>query len=82
MKLLYIWIENYKNIIVNKEFSFSPEYMIHYDRDEGYLFIAKNTDYIPDFYGKNILDITALWLEKMGLGKLRLQHCFMSIAIV
>lgn len=68
MKLLYIWIENYNNLIVNQEFSLSPEYIIHYDRDKGYLSIAKNTDYIPDFYGKNILDITAVVGEN-GAGK-------------
>lgn len=68
MKLLYIWIGNYKNLIVNQEFSFSPEYVIHYDKDKGYLSIAKNTDYIPDFYGRNILEITAVVGEN-GAGK-------------
>ena len=68
MKLLYIWIENYKDLIVNQEFSFSPEYIIHYDKIEGGLSITKNTDYIPDFYGKNILDITAVVGEN-GAGK-------------
>lgn len=68
MKLLYIWIQNYKNLIENQEFSFSPQYVIHYDRDKSYLSIAENTDYIPDFYGKNILDITAVVGEN-GAGK-------------
>ena len=42
MKLLYLWMENYNDRIKNQGFSFSPEYLIHFDNDLNKLFISKN----------------------------------------
>lgn len=51
MKLIYVWLENYNDRIVNQEFLFSPEFMIHYDNDWNELYISRNGAYIREFYG-------------------------------
>lgn len=68
MKLLYIWVENYKNMIINQSFNISSSYNINFDIEFNRLSIAKNIDYIENFYGTNILDITAI-VGKNGVGK-------------
>lgn len=78
MKLLYLWLENYNDKIVNQGFTFSPEYLIHFDNDLNKLFIKRNKKYISDFYGKNILDITAIVGEN-GAGKTTVAKCVYNI---
>ena len=78
MKLLYLWMENYNDRIKNQGFSFSPEYLIHFDNDLNKLFISKNEKYICDFYGKNILDVTAIVGEN-GAGKTTVAKCIYDI---
>lgn len=74
MKLIYMWIENYNNRIVNQEFSFSPEFSVHYDFELNNLTVRRNDEYIKDFYGSNILDITAVVGENAA-GKTTLMKC-------
>ena len=68
MKLLYLWIENYKDIIKNQSFNISSAYNISYDEKTNTLYISKNGNYIENFYGKNMLDITAI-VGNNGAGK-------------
>lgn len=78
MKLLYLWIENYNDRIKNQGFCFSPEYLIRFDNDLNKLFISKNEKYISDFYGRNILDVTAIVGEN-GAGKTTVAKCIYDI---
>ena len=72
MKLLYLWIENYKDIIKNQSFNISSAYNISYDEKTNTLYISKNGNYIENFYGKNMLDITAI-VGNNGAGKTTLK---------
>ena len=78
MKLLYIWIENHKERIKNMELTISNSYQINYDIEGNTLFIKKNNEYIKSFYGKNILDITAIVGEN-GVGKTTLASCLYDL---
>ena len=66
MELVYLWVENYKNIH-HQGFNFSPRFHCEYNDETKELTIDKNDDYIPDFFGKNI-NITAI-VGKNGSGK-------------
>lgn len=68
MKLLYLWVENHNNMIKNQSFNISCSYRIDFDIEINELKVFKNEKYISDFYGKNILDITAIVGEN-GVGK-------------
>ncbi|MBT9779623.1 AAA family ATPase, partial [Clostridium sp. MCC353] len=68
MKLLFLWIKNYKNTIINQSFNISNAYHINYDVECNELYISKNREYVEGFYGKNILDITAI-VGNNGAGK-------------
>lgn len=68
MKLLYMWVEDYNNMIKNQSFSISSSYYIDYDIESNELNVSKNRSYIDNFYGNNILDITAI-VGKNGVGK-------------
>lgn len=68
MKLLYLWVDNYKEKIKNQSFNISRSYNIDFDTEHNRLFISKNKEYIDDFYGDNMLDITAI-VGKNGAGK-------------
>lgn len=78
MKLLYLWLENYNDRIKSQGFCFSPEYLIRFDNDLNKLFIRKNEKYISGFYGKNILDVTAIVGEN-GAGKTTVAKCIYDI---
>lgn len=78
MKLIYVWLENYNDRIVNQEFLFSPEFMIHYDNDWNELYISRNKDYIRGFYGENVLDVAAIVGEN-GAGKTTVARCLYDI---
>lgn len=60
MKLLYLWVENHKELIKNQYFNISNSYHISFDIKYNRLHISKNKEYVANFYGKNILDITAI----------------------
>lgn len=78
MKLIYMWLENYSNRIVNQEFGFSSEFFCHYDLELNELIVKKNEEYIDNFYGNNILDITAIVGEN-GAGKTTLTKCVYEV---
>lgn len=67
MELLYVWIHDYKNIH-QQGFNFSSEYHIDYDPDTEQLTIEDNPDYIEDFWGERITNMTAIVGEN-GAGK-------------
>ncbi len=66
MELVYLWVENYKNID-HQGFNFSPRFHCEYNDETKELTIKENDDYIPDFFGKNI-NVTAI-VGKNGSGK-------------
>jgi len=68
MKLLFLWVENHSNMIKNQSFNISSSYHIDFDIEFNGLNVSKNEGYIDNFYGNNILDITAI-VGKNGVGK-------------
>ncbi|BAF73204.1 AAA family ATPase [Sulfurovum sp. NBC37-1] len=66
MELVYLWVEEYKNIH-RQGFNFSPKFNCHYDEDKNELTIDENDDYIENFFGDNI-NVTAI-VGKNGSGK-------------
>ena len=66
MELVYLWVEDYKNI-QKQGFNFSPRFNCVYDGDSNQLIIDENNDYIENFFGNNI-NITAI-VGKNGSGK-------------
>ena len=71
MELVYLWVENYKNI-KNQGFNFSPRFECEFK--DGVLTICdkkkkecKNNEYLENFFGKNI-NITTIVGEN-GTGK-------------
>jgi len=83
MELVYLWVEDYKNIH-HKGFNFSPRFYCEY-KDET-LTIKKNIDekgnkkYIENFFGDNI-NITAI-VGKNGSGKSSLFEILAQILIL
>lgn len=55
-------------MIKNKSFNISSSYHIDFDIELKRLNVSKNKGYIDNFYGNNILDITAI-VGKNGMGK-------------
>jgi predicted ATP-dependent endonuclease of OLD family len=70
MELVYLWIEDYKNI-KKQGFNFSPRFTCDYDGTE--LIIKENDDYIENFFGDNI-NVTAI-VGKNGSGKSSVLEC-------
>ncbi len=66
MELLYLWIDNYKNIH-KQGFNFSPALYCEYDEKKNELILNEYDNYISDFFGKNI-NLTAI-VGKNGSGK-------------
>jgi energy-coupling factor transporter ATP-binding protein EcfA2 len=64
MELVYLWVEDYKNI-KKQGFNFSPRFRCEYDGET--LTIKENDDYIDGFFGDNI-NVTAI-VGKNGSGK-------------
>lgn len=60
MKIIYIYIENYEEIIENEEIDFKSKYKIEFKKDR--IKISNNNNYIENFYSKypNINDVTAI----------------------
>lgn len=67
MQLLYVWIEEYKNI-KKQGFNFSSEFLFEYDDKNGELTIKNNPNYIKNFFEDNISNVTAI-VGKNGSGK-------------
>jgi len=66
MELVYLWVENYKNIH-HQGFNFSPRFHCEYNDKTKELTITENDDYISDFFGEDI-NVTAI-VGKNGSGK-------------
>jgi len=66
MELVYLWVEDYKNI-QKQGFNFSPKFDCKYDPDTNELTIDENDDHIENFFGDNI-NVTAI-VGKNGSGK-------------
>ena len=75
MELVYLWVENYKNIH-HQGFNFSPRFHCEYNHEANELSITENDDYIPNFFGKNI-NITAI-VGKNGSGKSSLLNAIVN----
>lgn len=78
MKLVYLWVENHKNMIKNQSFRISSSYNIDFDRELNRLCISRNKEYIENFYGNNILDVTAIVGEN-GVGKTTIMKSLYNI---
>ena len=63
MELVYLWVEEYKNI-KNQGFNFSPRFACKYEDGE---LIIDEKEHVEDFFGKNI-NVTAIVGEN-GSGK-------------
>ena len=66
MELVYLWVEEYKNIH-KQGFNFSPKFNCNYDPNTNELTIDENDKYIENFFGDNI-NVTAI-VGKNGSGK-------------
>lgn len=68
MELLYVWIEDYKNI-KKQGFNFSPKHWFDYEEKTNTLkHEERNPNYPKDFFGENISNVTAI-VGKNGSGK-------------
>lgn len=67
MELLYLWVEDYKNI-KRQGFNFSSKYKFDYDLFDNKIFVEENENYIDGFFGDHILNLTAVVGEN-GSGK-------------
>jgi len=65
MELVYLWVEDYKNI-QKKGFNFSPRFRYEYDEKTNKLTIDENKNYVSIFPGN--INVTAIVGEK-GSGK-------------
>lgn len=60
IKLLYIWNGNFGNpSLNNKGFIINSKYYVEYNHNNETIYIEKNENYIPDFWGKSITDCFA-----------------------
>ena len=66
MELVYLWVEDYKNI-KKQGFNFSPRFECNYNKDTKELTIDEKDDYLENFFGENI-NVTAIVGEN-GSGK-------------
>ncbi|RKS20401.1 AAA ATPase-like protein [Flavobacterium endophyticum] len=67
MEFLYIYIKQYKGIN-NIGINLSNEFKFRFDEDKNELIISSAEHYIPDFFGKNITNLTAI-IGENGAGK-------------
>lgn len=77
MQLVYIWTESYRNLNISDGIFLSSEYTFCFSKENSKLEISINRNYIPNFYGKNIYDVTAL-VGINGAGKTTMAHIIMN----
>ncbi|WP_157352710.1 AAA family ATPase [Aliarcobacter butzleri] len=75
MELVYLWVENYKNIR-NQGFNFSPRFECEYNQDTKELTINENENYVNIF--PNNINITAIVGEN-GSGKSSILNIILEI---
>lgn len=68
MKLIALVIKQYDELFKNQIFNFSDEYKVNFDFKTNELKIDKNPDYIENFYGKSIYNISPI-VGINGVGK-------------
>ena len=73
MELIYLYIEDYKNI-KNQGFNFSSKFTCKYDEVKKTLQIDEKNNHIENFFGENI-NVTAIVGEN-GSGKSRILETF------
>lgn len=67
MEFLYIYIKQYKSIS-EIGINLSNEFKFQFDEDKNELIISKVEHYIPEFFGANITNLTAI-IGENGAGK-------------
>ncbi|MGS4810982.1 AAA family ATPase [Streptococcus sp. Z554] len=60
MKLIALVIKQYDKLFKNQIFNFSDEYKVNFDFETNELKIDKNPDYIENFYGESIYNISPI----------------------
>lgn len=79
IKLLYIWNGNFGNSsLYNKGFIINSKYYVEYNHNNGTIYIEKNENYIPDFWGNSITDCFAIVGEN-GTGKTMVMNLLMDL---
>jgi predicted ATP-dependent endonuclease of OLD family len=68
MELLFIHINKPYSALEGKSFNLSSKYSIDYSSNRNELKIDKTKNYIPDFFGKNITNVTCV-IGENGVGK-------------
>ena len=68
MKLIALVIKQYDELFKNQIFNFSDEYKVNFDFETNELRIDKNPDYIENFYGESIYNISPV-VGINGVGK-------------
>ncbi|WP_459195672.1 AAA family ATPase [Wukongibacter baidiensis] len=66
VELCYIWIKNYKDIIVEQGFNFGGRNIYRYKNNM--IYKEKNENYINNFFGESIVNITGI-VGRNGSGK-------------
>ena len=79
MEIVYLWVSEYKNI-KNQGFNLSSKYHVTYDINNNKLDIQeRNPQPIPNFFGENISNITAIVGEN-GAGKSTLMELLVLLS--
>lgn len=60
MKLIALVIKQYDKLFKEQIFNFSDEYKVNFDFETNELKIDENPDYIENFYGESIYNITPI----------------------
>lgn len=68
MKLIALVIKQYDELFKNQIFNFSDEYKVNFDFETNELKIDENPDYIENFYGESIYNISPI-VGINGVGK-------------
>lgn len=68
MKLIALVIKQYDELFKNQIFNFSDEYKVYFNFETNELKIDKNPDYIENFYGESIYNISPI-VGINGVGK-------------
>lgn len=70
MELIYIYIDRFKNI-ERQGFTMSSRYRVNYDLERKVLEVKERDDFIPNFFGSGISNVTAI-VGQNGSGKTNL----------